>query len=78
MGLTPKEIDGLLVLIGLTRNEEINCDECLDLVAEFAEQELAGRSVPEGLEAVRRHISICTECREEYEALGRALAGLET
>ena len=31
-------------------------------VAEFAERELAGRSVLSGLEAVAHHLSICSEC----------------
>ena len=28
-------------------------------------------------DAVRHHLAICTECREEYEALQRALQELE-
>ena len=59
MSLSKEEIDGLLRLIGLTRDEEIDCERCLALVAEFAERELAGRSVPAGLEAVAHHLSIC-------------------
>lgn len=73
MPLSKKEIDELLRLIGLTRNNEINCEECLSLIAEFAELQLAGRPIAEALEAVEHHLSICAECREEYEALQRAL-----
>jgi hypothetical protein len=73
MSLSKEQIAELLRLIGLTRDEEIDCERCLALVAEFAERELAGRSVPDGLEAVAHHLSICTECCEEYEALLRAL-----
>jgi predicted anti-sigma-YlaC factor YlaD len=64
-------------LIGLTKDDEINCEQCLSLVAEFAEQQLAGKSIPEGLKAVEHHLSICAECREEYEALQRVLQDLE-
>ena len=77
MPLSKSEIEKLLTLVGLTEDEEIDCDDCLARVAEFAERELAGRSVPASLEAVRHHLSVCEECCEEYEALGRALGHLE-
>lgn len=77
MAFSKSEIEGLLRLIGLTKDEEIDCDECLLHVAEFAEQELAGRSIPEGLEAVGHHLAVCAECREEYEALQRALTEMD-
>ena len=35
MKLKPEQIDGLMNLIGLTRADEINCNECLEQVAEF-------------------------------------------
>jgi hypothetical protein len=78
MSLSKEDIDNLMRLIGLTRDEEIDCERCLALVAEFAERELAGRSIPAGLEAVAHHLSICAECCEEYEALLRALKGLDS
>ncbi len=73
MPLSQEEIDSLLRLIGHTEDAEINCEQCLALVAEFAEQQLRGRSVHEGLKAVEQHLSVCTECRDEYEALRRTL-----
>lgn len=77
MPLSKKEIDGLVQLIGLTKDHEINCEQCLSLIAEFAERELAGKPIPEGLKAVEHHLSICAECREEYQALQRALKAME-
>lgn len=77
MPMSKHEIEELMRLIGLTKDSEINCEQCLALVAEFAEQELAGRSIHDGLEAVEHHLSICPECREEYEALQRALGEME-
>jgi uncharacterized protein with PIN domain len=73
MSLSRKEIAELVRLIGLTKDEEIDCERCLALVAEFAERELAGRSVPAALESVAHHLSICSECCEEYESLLQAL-----
>ena len=77
MSLSKEEIAELLRLIGLTRDEEIDCERCLALVAEFAERELTGRTVPAGLEAVAHHLSICAECCEEYEALLQGLKAMD-
>lgn len=46
MALSEKEIAGLMRLVGLTKDEEINCEQCLALVAEFAEQELGEDQSP--------------------------------
>lgn len=73
MGLSQQEIDRLLKAVSLTRPDEITCDECLQDLAEFAEANLAGKSVREGLKAVEHHLAICEECREEYSALLTAL-----
>lgn len=77
MKLHPRQIDGLMHLIGLTREDEIDCNQCLEHVAEFAETHLAGRPVPQALKAVEHHLALCAECREEYEALCKAIAGLD-
>lgn len=73
MSLSKKEINGLMQLLSLTKDEEINCEQCLSSVSEFAEQELAGKSHVESLKAVEHHLSVCTECREEFEILLRSL-----
>jgi len=78
MALTRKEIEALIRLIGLTRDEEIDCEGCLARIAEFAEHRLVGGSVGEGLVAVERHLAVCAECREEYEVLQRALQTMAT
>ena len=75
MKLTSSQIDGLMKLIGLTREDELDCDACLGKVAEFVEHRLSGKPVPAALKAVEHHLSLCSECREEYEALRLALDG---
>ena len=77
MSLSKKEIEGLIRIIGLTKDEEINCEQCLSLVAEFAEQELKGKSVPDALKSVEHHLSICSECQEEYKLLQGALRKMD-
>jgi hypothetical protein len=77
MSLTPDEIQTMLDVVRATQPVEIDCDGgCLEQVAEFAEAHLLGKPVPEGLMAVEQHLSVCHECREEFEALCQALKGL--
>ena len=77
MPLSREEIDDLLRLVSLTEDVEINCEQCLALVAEFADQQLTGKSIHEGLKAVQQHLSVCAECRDEYEALRRTLDSMD-
>jgi hypothetical protein len=77
MPLTPDEIQILFDVVGATQAVEIDCDDCLNQVGEFAETYLLGKPVPEGLKAVEQHLSICNECREEFEALCRAIKELD-
>lgn len=77
MSLSKNQIDELIRLIGLTKEEEINCEQCLSLVAEFAEQELRGKSVSDALKVVEHHLSICAECHEEYTLLQGALRNMD-
>lgn len=73
MALSQRETDELLRLLRLTKDEEIDCDECLSHVAELAEKVLEGQLVSTVLQAVQHHLTVCAECHEEYEALQRAL-----
>lgn len=74
MRLPVQQIRKLLRLVERTRDREIDCQECLRRVAEFSDSTLKDRPVTERLEAVRHHLSVCAECREEFEALERAMA----
>ncbi len=77
MKLTHEQIGNLKSLLSVTRDQEINCSECLDHVGEFAELQLEGIPVTKALEAVEHHLTLCIECREEYEALLKALKALK-
>lgn len=77
MALSKNELEELLRLVGLTEEDEIDCDECLARVAELAEREPADKSIPERLKAVQHHLAVCAECREEYEALQEALKEMD-
>jgi len=34
---------------------------------------LEGKSIPESLQAIEHHLTICVECQEEYQALFAAI-----
>jgi uncharacterized protein with PIN domain len=77
MALTKEQIENLLGMIEVTREGELNCEECLVVVAEFAETELRDKLAPAALDAVQHHLKLCLECREEYEVLLKVLHGIE-
>ena len=74
MTISNQQIDALLKMLALTRDREVTCDDCLGQMAEFAENFLTGRSVPESLRCIDEHLQLCGECREEFEALKKAIA----
>lgn len=71
------QVNRLLRQLSVTRDHELNCNECLAKTPEFAEHELSGKGVPKVLQAVQHHLTLCGECSEEYEALLKALQSME-
>jgi hypothetical protein len=69
MPLDKKQVKTLLSAVANTCENELDCDECLAGMAEFAEKQLVGAEVSDALERIRVHLALCTECCEEYEAL---------
>lgn len=63
----------MILGIGSTRPDEIGCDECFEQLDRFAELVLAGKPAAEALPLVQDHLDRCMDCREEFEALLRAL-----
>ena len=71
--LTSEQVGSIVKMLGLTRDREFNCGECLQHVSEFAECQLANKPVSEVIASVEQHLALCPECREEYEALMKIL-----
>ena len=71
--LTSQQIEGLVRLIGQTSEHEFNCAECQRNVSEFAERKVAGLPLEGELAGVEQHLTVCSECREEYLALEKIL-----
>lgn len=60
-----------------TPDVEIDCSTCLDHVATYVDQELAGADVARAMADLHQHLALCGDCREEYEAL-RDLVALDS
>jgi len=70
MKFKPEQVHKLIRLTIETRNDDtIGCDGCSELMEQFAQAELDGVEIPDGLEVVRAHIDQCRCCRAEYQAL---------
>jgi hypothetical protein len=76
MLLDQSKIKILLEAMVLTHETEVDCDECFDSMAEFAESQLSGASVPEALVLIDDHIRICADCKEEFQILKKAISEL--
>lgn len=59
-----------------THPDEIGCDECFEQLDRFVELELAGKNAAQAMPLVQDHLSRCQDCREEFEALLRALCAM--
>ena len=77
MALTHEQLDKLLGLVGSTQDDELDCDGCMDLIAEFAEYQLSDLPLPEALKKVQVHLESCACCAEEYQLLLDGLMSLE-
>lgn len=56
-----------------TRPDEIGCDDCFAQLDRFADLVLVGKNAAEAMPLVQDHLDRCMDCREEFEALLRAL-----
>ncbi len=77
MKLLQEHIAKLLEMIALTKDEEATCDDCFQVMAQYAETELEGKTIPESLRIIQEHLESCSECLEEYEMLLNVLRRTE-
>ena len=74
--LTPERLGALMQGILSTNDEELDCDECFVQLDRFVELHLAGKNAAEALPLVQEHLRRCRDCREEFEALTKALEAI--
>ncbi|MBI5566361.1 MAG: hypothetical protein HY870_15790 [Chloroflexi bacterium] len=73
MALNLKTLKKMVGSIVNTRPDEIGCDDCFAQLDQFAELVLAGKNAAEAMPLVQDHLDRCMDCREEFEALLRAV-----
>lgn len=59
--------------LAITFEEEYDCAQVEQLMAEYTEMASRGEDTTALLPLVKYHLQLCLDCREEYEALLRAL-----
>lgn len=67
-------LGALLRAVGQTQAREIACDEAYRFLDRFAERVARGESAARFMPQVQQHLNRCPDCREEFDALLRALA----
>lgn len=72
--LPSESVTPLLRSLQVTLERELGCEEADSLMEAFAEALASGASAETLESSFRHHISMCTDCREEFEALIRAVA----
>lgn len=73
MPLAPEAILKMARQIEMTDEVEYTCDDVHRLLDEFAEAVLRGEDTARLMPLVQKHLDMCHDCREEFEALLRVL-----
>ncbi len=71
--LSRAQLAELARLLASTAPEEVDCEVFHRHLAALVERHGAAVDTPELLRSLRQHIEVCPECREEFEALLRAM-----
>ena len=71
--LPPELIGKVARQIEATHDIEYSCDDVHHLLDQFAEAVIRGEDVKQLMPLVQRHLDMCLDCREEFEALLRIL-----
>lgn len=74
--MTRSQLERLLQLVARTKDEELDCTACFELLPLYVDLEVSGQTPDVALPLFRGHLEQCAVCREEYEAV-RELARLE-
>ena len=64
----------VLRMLAKTEEVELSCDEVFALLDQYTEMVQRGEDVAHLMPLVARHMQMCPDCLEEFEALQRILA----
>lgn len=67
---SPEQMMGM---IAATTEDEIDCGQAFELMHQYADLVDSGQDAAALLPTVHKHIEICKDCRQELEALLRAI-----
>jgi hypothetical protein len=59
----------LVRLISDTRDEELSCTQCFDLISQYVDLEAGGGNAAGSMPRLAQHLGQCGVCNEEYEVL---------
>lgn len=62
-----------LAMVAQTEEHELSCDEVYALLDVFADRVRQGEDVATLMPLVHHHLQMCPDCREEFDALLRAV-----
>ncbi len=68
-----KPLKHLVQMLGQTAEVEYTCEDAHRLLDEYVECVLRGEDVSKLMPLVHKHLQMCPDCREEYEALLRIM-----
>jgi hypothetical protein len=73
VGLQPAQASQLAAMADATQADEFDCGAVQALIDQYAEAMARGEDAGRWLPKLRQHFELCSECREELEALLRIL-----
>jgi len=71
--MSPRGVRAMAHMLQHTHAKELTCDEVHSLLDQFVDLVIQGEDASHLMPLVEQHLDLCTECREEYEALLRVL-----
>lgn len=77
MPITFAQLKALVNMVITVKPDDMDCDDCSDHIAEYAETQLLGKTVEESQAAVKTHLDNCPCCSGEFVNLLDALKELE-
>lgn len=67
-----RHLDQLARLVKETADEEIDCDQFLEIVAIFLNRVAKGLDPTAACRGLKQHVRVCPECKEELLAIAQA------
>lgn len=69
----PAMMQKMIMGLAHTQAQELSCDEVYALLDVFADKVSRGEDAASLMPLVQRHLEMCPDCREEFEALVKSM-----